>query len=58
MARTALLGMLDGRSTREIEDGLAAVRAGRRDRFSFEREGCSGAIEKNANGYVHIYVRN
>ena len=58
VARTALLGMLDGRSTREIEDGLAAVRAGRRDRFSFEREGFSGAIEKNANGYVHIYVRN
>ena len=56
--RTALGGMLDGRSTREIEDGLEDVIDGGRDRFSFERKGFSGSIERNANGYVHIYVQN
>ena len=56
--RTALLGMLDGRSTRNIEKGLDAVVKGERDRFDFERDGFSGAIERNANGYVHIYVQN
>lgn len=56
--RTTLLGMLDGRSTRNIEDGLEAVRNGSRDRFDFKRKGLSGSIERNANGYIHIYVQN
>lgn len=56
--RTTLLGMLDGRSTRAIEDGLKTVRTGERDRFDFERKGFSGSVERNANGYVHIYVKN
>ena len=56
--RTTLLGMLDGRSTRDIEDGLEAVRTGERDRFDFDRKGFSGAIARNANGYVHIYVHD
>lgn len=56
--RTALLGMLDGRSTRKIEEGLEAVRSGERDRFDFNRRGFTGAIERNAYGHVHIYVKN
>ncbi|MGC1528185.1 MAG: protein kinase [Phormidesmis sp.] len=56
--RTALLGMLDGRSTREIEQGLEAVRTGERDRFDFDARGFTGAIERNAYGYIHIYVQN
>ncbi|MGB3767263.1 MAG: serine/threonine-protein kinase [Phormidesmis sp.] len=56
--RTALLGMLDGRSTRKIENGLEAVRKGDRDRFDFDRDGFSGAIERNENGYIYLYVRD
>ncbi|MEM9088858.1 MAG: serine/threonine-protein kinase [Cyanobacteria bacterium P01_F01_bin.53] len=56
--RTALVGILDGRSTREIEQGLEAVRTGERDRFDFDQQGFRGAIERNAYGYVHIYVQN
>ena len=56
--RTAVVNMLDGRSTRKIEDGLEAVRNGERDRFKFDRKGFSGVIERNANGYLHIYVQN
>ena len=56
--RTALLGMLDGRSTRKIEDGLEAVRTGERDRFDFDRDGFSGAIERNENDYIYLYVRD
>ncbi|NJM97438.1 MAG: protein kinase [Phormidesmis sp. RL_2_1] len=56
--RTTLVGMLDGHSSKKIEAGLDAVRAGERDRFEFERKGFSGTIERNANGYVHIYVQN
>ncbi len=55
--KTALAGMLDGRSTREIEKGLEEVRKGKRDRVSINSDGFVGAIERNANGYVHIYVQ-
>ena len=55
--RTTLAGMLDGRSTREIEQGLEDVRKGKRDRVSINSDGFVGAIERNANGYVHIYVQ-
>ncbi|MEL6469416.1 MAG: serine/threonine-protein kinase [Cyanobacteria bacterium J06623_4] len=55
--RTALLGMLDGRSTRSIEAGLEAVRTGERDRFDFESKGFAGSIERNDYGHIHIYVR-
>ncbi|MGB7247733.1 MAG: serine/threonine-protein kinase [Phormidesmis sp.] len=56
--RTTLLGMLDGRSSKKIEDGLEDVRRGERDRFDFKRKGFSGAIERNSNGYIHMYVQN
>ncbi|MEL6899846.1 MAG: serine/threonine-protein kinase [Cyanobacteria bacterium J06606_4] len=55
--RTALLGMLDGRSTQSIEAGLEAVRTGERDRFDFESRGFAGSIERNDYGHIHIYVR-
>ena len=55
--RTTLAGMLDGRSTRELEQGLEDVRKGKRDRVSISSEGFTGAIERNTNGYVHIYVQ-
>lgn len=56
--RTAVRGMLDGRYNREIEAGLREVKDGQRDRFDFDRRGFSGTIERNANGYVHVYVQN
>ena len=56
--RTTLLGMLDGRSTRDIEQGLEAVRRGQQDRFDFRSRGFSGTIERNAYNHVHIYVQN
>ncbi|MEL6553094.1 MAG: serine/threonine-protein kinase [Cyanobacteria bacterium J06621_11] len=56
--RTTLLGMLDGRSTREIEQGLEAVRSGEQNRFDFESRGFLGSIERNAYDHVHIYVQN
>ena len=57
IVRTALVSMLDGRSTREIENGLKALRKGDRDRVEIETNQFVGAIERNANDYVHIYVR-
>lgn len=55
--RTALTGMLNGQSTREIEAGLEQVRTGQVDQFPFERNGLTGSIERNNNGFIHIYVR-
>lgn len=55
--RTALIGMLNGRSTAEIEKGLRAVRKGDRDRFAINTGSFTGAIERNANGYIHIHVQ-
>ena len=56
--RATLLGMLDGRSTRGIEQGLEQVRNGERDRFDFSNRGFSGTIERNAYGHIHVYVQN
>ncbi|MBX2865521.1 MAG: serine/threonine protein kinase [Leptolyngbyaceae cyanobacterium MAG.088] len=55
--RTALTGMLNGQSTREIETGLEQVRTGEINQFPFEHNGFVGSIERNNNGFVHIYVR-
>ncbi len=55
--RTALTGMLDGQSTREIEAGLEQVRTGQVNQFPFEHNGLTGSIERNNNGFIHIYVR-
>ncbi|MEL7223852.1 MAG: serine/threonine-protein kinase [Cyanobacteria bacterium J06576_12] len=54
--RTAVSGMVNGASA-DVVDGLRAVRAGERDRYEFTRRGLSGVIERNAYGYVHVYVR-
>ncbi|MEO0771398.1 MAG: hypothetical protein AAFY72_18585, partial [Cyanobacteria bacterium J06649_4] len=56
--RTTLSGMLDGRSTPAITQGLEAVRTGEQSRFTFNVRGFSGAIERNAYGHIHIYVQN
>lgn len=58
MMKTTLIGMLDGRSSKKIEEGLEQVRTGERDRFEFKRQGFEGSIERNDNGYVHIYVKD
>ena len=55
--RVALTGMLNGQSTREIETGLEQVRTGQVERYPFEQNGLSGSIERNDNGFIHIYVR-
>ncbi len=55
--RTALTGMLNGKSTREIEAGLEQVRTGQINQYPFERNGLRGSIERNNNGFIHIHVR-
>ncbi|MEA5462646.1 serine/threonine protein kinase [Leptothoe sp. PORK10 BA2] len=55
--RVALAGMLDGQSTQEIETGLEQVRTGEVERYPFEQNGLTGSIERNSNGFIHIYVR-
>ena len=55
--RTTLLGMLDGRSTKEIEQGLESVRTGAQDRFEFESRGFVGSISRNTYSHIHIVVR-
>ncbi|ESA33313.1 serine threonine protein kinase [Leptolyngbya sp. Heron Island J] len=55
--RTALTGMLNGRSTRAIETGLDQVRTGEIERYPFEQNGLRGSIERNNNGFIHIHVR-
>ncbi|MEM9482950.1 MAG: serine/threonine-protein kinase [Cyanobacteria bacterium P01_F01_bin.116] len=55
--RVALTGMLNGQSTRDIEDGLEQVRTGQVDQYPFEQNGLTGSIERNQNGFIHIHVR-
>ena len=55
--RTALTGMLNGQSTRDIEAGLEQVRTGQVNQYPFERNGLRGSIERNNNGFIHIHVR-
>ena len=55
--KVTLNGMLNGRSTREIESGLEQVRNGQIDQYPFEQNGLTGSIERNNNGFIHIHVR-
>ncbi|MEM6450811.1 MAG: serine/threonine-protein kinase [Cyanobacteria bacterium P01_D01_bin.105] len=55
--RSTLLGMLGNRPPADIVEGLEAVRTGARDRVSINTGNLTGAIERNANGYIHIYVQ-
>ncbi|MEM7062013.1 MAG: serine/threonine-protein kinase [Cyanobacteria bacterium P01_B01_bin.77] len=55
--RVALTGMLNGQSTRAIEAGLEQVRTGEVEQYPFELDGLTGSIERNNNGFIHIYVR-
>ena len=55
--RVALTGMLNGQSTRAIENGLDQVRTGQMPTYSFEHNGFTGQIKRNQNGFIHMYVR-
>ncbi|MEM6252024.1 MAG: serine/threonine-protein kinase [Cyanobacteria bacterium P01_D01_bin.156] len=55
--RSTLTGMLNWQSTQEIENGLEQVRTGALEQYSFENNGLEGRIERNSNGFIHIYVR-
>ncbi|MEO0867399.1 MAG: serine/threonine-protein kinase [Cyanobacteria bacterium J06642_11] len=55
--RSTLTGMLNWQSTQAIENGLEQVRTGALDRYPFEHNGLSGSIERNRNGFIHMYVR-
>ncbi|MGD1951323.1 MAG: serine/threonine protein kinase [Leptolyngbyaceae cyanobacterium] len=55
--KVTLNGMLNGRSTRQIESGLEQVRSGQIDQYPFEQNGLTGNIERNNNGFIHIHVR-
>ena len=55
--RTALSGMLDGRSTEAVETGLDRVYSGQIERYPFTVGDLEGHIERNRQGYIHIYVR-
>ncbi|NEQ54312.1 MAG: serine/threonine protein kinase [Leptolyngbya sp. SIO3F4] len=55
--RVTLTGMLNGQSTREIENGLEQVRTGQLEEYPFEQNGLTGRIERNQNGFIHIHVR-
>ncbi|MFK8183131.1 MAG: serine/threonine protein kinase [Phormidesmis sp.] len=55
--RSTLLGMLGNNPSAEIVDGLEAVRTGASDRVTINTGNLTGAIERNANGYIHIYVQ-
>ncbi|MBE9067216.1 serine/threonine protein kinase [Leptolyngbya cf. ectocarpi LEGE 11479] len=55
--RVVLTGMLNGQSTRAIEAGLEQVRTGEVEQYPFELDGLTGSIERNNNGFIHIYVR-
>lgn len=57
MMRVSLIGMLNGQSTKAIETGLEQVRTEQINSYDFEHGGFKGTIERNANGFIHIYVR-
>lgn len=56
--RSTLIGMLNGSSSKKIEQGLDDVRTGARDRYRLKKGGFEGVIERNQYGFVHIYVRD
>ena len=55
--QSTLLGMMDNRVPANVAEGLDAVRSGKRDRINISTRHFSGAIERNDNGYIHIYVQ-
>lgn len=57
LMRSTLIGMLNWQSTPAIENGLEQVRTGELEQYPFEHNGFSGSIERNNNGFIHIYVR-
>ena len=55
--RSTLLGMLGNVPSGNAVNGLEAVRNNQRDRVEISTGNITGAIERNANGYIHIYVK-
>ncbi|MEO0455878.1 MAG: serine/threonine-protein kinase [Cyanobacteria bacterium P01_A01_bin.114] len=56
MMRTTLVGMLDHKSSKDIEQGLESVRQGEIDSYPFETNQFKGSIERNQNGFIYIRV--
>lgn len=54
--RTALNGMLKGRSTEEIEAGLQKVRQRQTNQYRFETGGVKGLIERNDRDRIYVGV--
>ena len=54
--RMALIGMLDSRSTVEIEKALDQVRSRRLNRYLFEHRQFRGVIERNQYDQIHIQI--
>ncbi|MEM9907759.1 MAG: protein kinase, partial [Cyanobacteria bacterium P01_D01_bin.44] len=54
--RTTLIGMLDHKSSKDIEQGLEAVRQAQINSYPFETEQFVGSIERNQNGFIYIRV--
>ena len=56
MMRVTLNGMLDGRMSEDIEEGLAQVRNRESDQYSFEMGDLEGVIERNERDRIYIGV--
>ncbi|MEP0870835.1 serine/threonine protein kinase [Trichocoleus desertorum AS-A10] len=54
--RTALNGMLSGRSSEEIEAALRQVRDRQTNQYSFERNGVKGVIQRDDRDRIYIGV--
>jgi len=55
--RSTLVGMLGNRPPASVIDSLQSVLSEERDRVDISTGPFTGTIERNANGYIHIYVR-
>lgn len=56
VVRTTVNGMLEGRSSPEIEAALEDIRQRRRSSYSFQNRGLKGVIERNDRDRIYIGV--
>ncbi|MGK7890007.1 MAG: serine/threonine protein kinase [Leptolyngbyaceae cyanobacterium] len=56
MVRVALNGMVNGRLSKAMEQGLAQVRQGEINQYDFQREGLQGRIRRDGGDRIHIQV--
>jgi serine/threonine protein kinase, bacterial len=54
--RVTLNGMLNGRSTEEIEQALGEIRDRQRDSYSFTSGNLEGVIERNDSDRIYIGI--